>query len=441
MQKPVRSGDSGLLFKTNLSSASEKSKNLRDQMVVDDGQNTEKPSAAVKNKKKQCIQHNYHDHSYDQDTTSYISRSEKSKGGVTTAFPSKLYKMLDHVHNIEPELAKIVSWQPHGRCFLVHKPKAFAENVLAMFFQQKKYASFQRQLNLYGFSRITKGPDRGSYYHELFLRGKEFLCRGIIRSKIKGTGARLASNPDAEPNFYDMPPVPSARDFARLQSCTPNEDAVSPSPATIVFPTLNVFTHEDKSNSKTDMIPLQIPSAVTSVGPAVPAANTLSRANYPAVSGYNNTSTNFSSLEYQPSQVQFDTNLQSKQPPKVSSVGFENLKMSPHNEERQAYPPHCLVYPSHRKTVEGEDLEFVFDNMPFHAIDRQNQQETAKHSLLQVNNRQPSPQRSCVPFPHNSTFPTNNVSAQQDNTFSNHIQFHSEADKPPLRDYGDFYRR
>jgi len=162
---------------------------------------------AIKTEQKHCVQHNYHDHAFDNGESLEVDKPMVSKGGVTVPFPLKLHDMLEHIELNEPELAEIVSWQPHGRCFLVHKPKHFSETVLQRFFQQKKYASFQRQLNLYGFNRITKGPDRGSYYHELFLRGKKFLCRGINRMKIKGTGARMASNPEAEPDFYQMIPM------------------------------------------------------------------------------------------------------------------------------------------------------------------------------------------------------------------------------------------
>jgi len=161
----------------------------------------------IPSSRQHCVQHNYHDHSADVEGM-YQQKPAASKGGVSVPFPMKLHDLLEHIQSDEPELASIVSWQPHGRCFLVHKPKDFADHVLPRFFQQKKYASFQRQLNLYGFSRITRqGPDRGSYYHEYFLRGKKFLCRGINRMKVKGTGARMASNPDAEPDFYSMAPI------------------------------------------------------------------------------------------------------------------------------------------------------------------------------------------------------------------------------------------
>jgi len=62
-------------------------------------------------------------------------------------------------------------------------------------------------LNLYGFCRLTRGADSGGYYHELFLRGKPFLCKRMIRTKVKGTKFKAASSPDQEPDFYTMPSV------------------------------------------------------------------------------------------------------------------------------------------------------------------------------------------------------------------------------------------
>lgn len=174
---------------------------------------------------KHCVQHNYHDHADDVEGL-LIQPPVLSKGGVTVPFPMKLHGLLEQIDSFEPELSGIVSWLPHGRSFLVHKPKEFANSVLPRFFQQKKYASFQRQLNLYGFSRITQGADRGSYYHEYFLRGKKFLCRSIMRMKVKGTGARMASNPDAEPNFYAMRPLNSY-----LKSSSKEEQAANQAPS------------------------------------------------------------------------------------------------------------------------------------------------------------------------------------------------------------------
>jgi hypothetical protein len=68
-----------------------------------------------------------------------------SRGGVVTPFPWKLHDMLESVE--EEGYAHIVSWQVHGRCFMVHKPREFVE-LIQKYFNQSKLASFQRQLNL-----------------------------------------------------------------------------------------------------------------------------------------------------------------------------------------------------------------------------------------------------------------------------------------------------
>eukprot|EP00980_Cylindrotheca_fusiformis_P024154 scaffold11571_cov122-Cylindrotheca_fusiformis.AAC.17 len=162
------------------------------------------------------VQHHYHDHSYDSPER-YVQQ-QPARGGVVTPFPVKLHEMLRQL-----ELdghADIISWQPHGRCFVVHKPADFVP-LLPKYFKLSKLASFQRQLNLYGFQRLTRGRDRGGYYHEFFLRSKPFLASAIQRTKVKGTGVRARSNPEQEPNFYSMPWVAPTQAFLPPSAFSP----------------------------------------------------------------------------------------------------------------------------------------------------------------------------------------------------------------------------
>ena len=160
----------------------------------------QKPGKTAKQNDRHFVVHDYHDHGNDQDDDQ--SDPHDRRGGVSISFPIKLHNILDQVE--ADGLSHIISWQPHGRCFVIHKPKEFADFIMPGYFRQTKLTSFQRQLNLYGFNRITRGNDSGGYYHELFLRGKPFLCKHMIRTKVKGTKFKAASSPEQEPNFYLM---------------------------------------------------------------------------------------------------------------------------------------------------------------------------------------------------------------------------------------------
>jgi len=168
-------------------------------------------SSSREDHKKKLVQHNYHDYASQSDNqvseNCNLKHKNSHKGRVKVPFPFKLFDMLTHLE-LTGQNSDVVSWLPHGRSFLVHNTKEFESSVLPFFFQQKKYKSFQRQLNIYSFKRITDGRDKGSYYHERFLRDKRFLLMEVQRTKVKGIGARCACNPTAEPDLYTMPILP-----------------------------------------------------------------------------------------------------------------------------------------------------------------------------------------------------------------------------------------
>jgi hypothetical protein len=109
-----------------------------------------------------------------------------------TRFPFILHTMLEDAaeHNFE----HLVSWVPnsnnHG--FVVHKPKLFAKVIMKRYFTaQNHYKSFLRQLNLYGFERITemcndpRSLPQGAYCHPLFIRGKPDLSSCMDRPRAR----------------------------------------------------------------------------------------------------------------------------------------------------------------------------------------------------------------------------------------------------------------
>ena len=179
---------------------------------------TRQGKLTAKSNHRLYAEHNYHDYADAMDTNALDAADNnnaivprKVGGGVSVPFPVKLHDVLEIIQQ-EGKYEHIVSWQPHGRCFLIKNPKSFVEQVLPLYFRHSKLTSFQRQLNLYGFGRITIGPDTGSYYHQLFLRAKRFLAWHMPRTRVKGTKIKFAANPDAEPNFYKMVRGPWRRD-------------------------------------------------------------------------------------------------------------------------------------------------------------------------------------------------------------------------------------
>ncbi|KAI3388377.1 hypothetical protein SNEBB_003737 [Seison nebaliae] len=71
-------------------------------------------------------------------------------------FIKKLWKLVN-----DPQSRNIVSWHPNGKSFFIHNTNLFCETVLPSYFKHRNVASFVRQLNMYGFKKVS-GADKGS---------------------------------------------------------------------------------------------------------------------------------------------------------------------------------------------------------------------------------------------------------------------------------------
>lgn len=107
---------------------------------------------------------------------------EKSSDVASLQFPFKLHLMLDNAPLDGYD--SIVSWNGENG-FKVLKKDAFIEEIAPRYFGFKKYRSFQRMLNMWGFERVRVGSRKGSYAHKNLWRGKPSLCNQMKCLKVK----------------------------------------------------------------------------------------------------------------------------------------------------------------------------------------------------------------------------------------------------------------
>ncbi|KAL7576216.1 hypothetical protein ACA910_013699 [Epithemia clementina (nom. ined.)] len=142
-----------------------------------------------------------------------LVRPQKAKKSARrTPFPAQFFPSLMHAILTRAEAdgyAHICAWKPHGRSFVVWDRDLFVQQVMPMYFRQSQFASFQRQLNLYGFQRLSRKYTDcfGVYYHPLFLRSRHDLCPAIPRvEKADTTKPSLPTLTDDD--FMKLPTMP-----------------------------------------------------------------------------------------------------------------------------------------------------------------------------------------------------------------------------------------
>ena len=115
----------------------------------------------------------------EEDEDAYFSQPMSSKD----RFPVKLYRMIYEARQAGKE--NVVSFLPHGRAFAIHDKETFIRDILPHYFPGCQLPSFQKQLNLYGFHKVTVGKDKGAfnYFHAHFLKGKPSLSEKIQRRR------------------------------------------------------------------------------------------------------------------------------------------------------------------------------------------------------------------------------------------------------------------
>lgn len=159
-------------------------------------------------------------------STPEISPRNAVASNISNPFPRKLFEML------EAEDSEIVCWLPSGQAFIVKNSEIFIDKILPKYFRHTKLTSFQRQLNLYGFRRITKGPEAGAYRHDLFRHDDPDLCLTMRRSKQNSSGGITKSpniGPLSSPSIRGRRRSGSIESYGSATSSVQNTPDLAPS--------------------------------------------------------------------------------------------------------------------------------------------------------------------------------------------------------------------
>ena len=92
----------------------------------------QKPGTTSGKNQRLFVDHSYIDHKDDQPSTpelhSLATIKENDFASRRFPFPLKLHKVLEMA--VANEKTDIISWQPHGRAFMVHSTDEFEEQLL-----------------------------------------------------------------------------------------------------------------------------------------------------------------------------------------------------------------------------------------------------------------------------------------------------------------------
>eukprot|EP00581_Thalassiosira_minuscula_P007610 CAMPEP_0183705522 /NCGR_PEP_ID=MMETSP0737-20130205/2572_1 /TAXON_ID=385413 /ORGANISM="Thalassiosira miniscula, Strain CCMP1093" /LENGTH=349 /DNA_ID=CAMNT_0025932671 /DNA_START=23 /DNA_END=1072 /DNA_ORIENTATION=+ len=141
-------------------------------------------------------------------------------------FPFKLYDMLEYAS--DTEYCSSVSWVKDGRAFIIHNKDAFLEYVVPKFFNQTKFRSFTRQLNLWGFTRLGM---KGAWQHEHFIRGNIERIYSIQRVEIKNDKPRAQTQTEHHQPKKRKSKSKQRRSILRISKSQNDIDSRAASPA------------------------------------------------------------------------------------------------------------------------------------------------------------------------------------------------------------------
>lgn len=129
-------------------------------------------------------------------------KKEASGPKAKPAFVMKVWSMVN-----DPENQEYIRWNDDGLTFQVYHREEFMKSILPKYFKHNNFASFVRQLNMYGWHKVQdissglmakeakNAEEVWQFKNPYFIRGREDLLDNIVRNK-SGTQEEVS-----EPNI------------------------------------------------------------------------------------------------------------------------------------------------------------------------------------------------------------------------------------------------
>ena len=88
-----------------------------------------------------------------------------------------------------------MSWSEDGKSFIIKDIATLTSQILPKHFKHNNFASFVRQLNMYGFHKIRSNSDGHIFEHEYFKKDDVYLIFYLANYYLKLNVERLVVQP------------------------------------------------------------------------------------------------------------------------------------------------------------------------------------------------------------------------------------------------------
>lgn len=127
--------------------------------------------------------------------SAHMNKLTSSSPPLKTRKRAKIASFLRSLAQILSESdQQVVGWTPNGRAFCIYDQTKFEQDILPLYFKHCKYASFQRQLNYFGFRKWTKSTATTcTYSQDYFLRDSPHEMENIRRMNYQSADRKSRS--------------------------------------------------------------------------------------------------------------------------------------------------------------------------------------------------------------------------------------------------------